>query len=109
MYFGLAEQLREMRADVLQAVYAKHPERFAGRPPEPPKAPAAAWINAPAPDGPLVPAQCEDGLPALIALTGSAIRCAAVRPRGTSISGSAGQRGRLRPAARARRRGTRDA
>ncbi|MET7931841.1 IS3 family transposase [Streptomyces sp. NPDC005349] len=53
VHFGLAEQLREMRADVLQAVYAKHPERFVRKPPEPPKVPAAAWINKPAPDGPL--------------------------------------------------------
>ncbi|MEU6541243.1 DDE-type integrase/transposase/recombinase [Streptomyces sp. NPDC047000] len=28
VHFGLAGQLREMRADVLWAVYAKHPERF---------------------------------------------------------------------------------
>ena len=41
VHFGLAEQLREMRADVLQAVYAKHPERFVRKPPEPPKVPAA--------------------------------------------------------------------
>ena len=53
VHFGLAGQLREMRADVLQAVYAKHPERFVRKPPEPPKLPAAAWINKPAPDGPL--------------------------------------------------------
>uniref|UniRef100_A0AAU1ULL0 IS3 family transposase n=1 Tax=Streptomyces sp. NBC_00119 TaxID=2975659 RepID=A0AAU1ULL0_9ACTN len=57
VHFGLAEQLREMRADVLQAVYAKHPERFVRKPPEPPKVPATAWINQPAPDGPLIPAQ----------------------------------------------------
>ncbi|MFE2611766.1 hypothetical protein ACFXDI_52835, partial [Streptomyces mirabilis] len=57
VHFGLAEQLREMRADVLQAVYAKHPELFVRKPPEPPKLPAAAWINQPAPDGPLIPAQ----------------------------------------------------
>ncbi|QDN85814.1 transposase family protein [Streptomyces sp. RLB3-6] len=57
VHFGLAEHLREMRADVLQAVYAKHPERFVRKPPEPPKLPAAAWINQPAPDGPLIPAQ----------------------------------------------------
>ncbi|MFF7183415.1 hypothetical protein [Streptomyces sp. NPDC008121] len=57
VHFGLAEQLREMRADVLQAVYAKHPERLVRKPPEPPKVPAAAWINQSAPDGPLTPAQ----------------------------------------------------
>lgn len=57
VHFGLAEQLREMRADVLQAAYAKHPERFICKPPEPPKLPATAWINKPPPDGPLIPAQ----------------------------------------------------
>ena len=31
--------------NVLQAVYVKHPERFVRKPPEPPKLPAAAWIN----------------------------------------------------------------
>lgn len=57
VHFGLAGQLREMRADVLRAVCAKHPERFVCKPPEPPKVPAAAWINKPAPDGPLISAQ----------------------------------------------------
>ncbi|MEU0823191.1 IS3 family transposase [Streptomyces mirabilis] len=57
VHFGLAEQLREMRADVLQAVYAKHPERFVRKRPEPPELPAAAWINKPATAGPLIPAQ----------------------------------------------------
>ncbi|WP_394815966.1 IS3 family transposase [Streptomyces gibsoniae] len=47
VHFGLAEQLREMRADVLDAVYAKHPERFVRKAPEPPKLPRAAWINKP--------------------------------------------------------------
>jgi putative transposase len=57
VHFGLAEQLREMRAGVLRAVYATHPERFVRKPPEPPKVPAAAWINQPAADDPLIPAQ----------------------------------------------------
>lgn len=47
VHFGLSEQLRDMRADVLDAVYQKHPERFVRKPPEPPKLPAAAWINKP--------------------------------------------------------------
>ena len=47
MYFGLADQLREMRADTLDAVYQQHPERFVRRPPEPPRLPEAAWINKP--------------------------------------------------------------
>jgi putative transposase len=47
VHFGLAEELREMRADVLDAVYARHPERFVRKAPEPPKLPKAAWINPP--------------------------------------------------------------
>jgi putative transposase len=60
VHFGLAEQLREMRADVLDAVYAKHPERFVRKAPEPPKLPQAAWINKPdhpRPDEQTMPAQ----------------------------------------------------
>lgn len=60
VHFGHAEQLREMRADVLASVYQQHPERFVRRPPEPPKLPAAAWINKPAeprPDDQMIPAQ----------------------------------------------------
>jgi putative transposase len=47
VHFGLAEQLREMRADVLADVYRQHPERFVRKPPEPPKLPDAVWINKP--------------------------------------------------------------
>lgn len=55
--------LREMRADVLDAVYQKHPERFVRKPPEPPeppKLPEAVWINKPdepRPDDPTIPTQ----------------------------------------------------
>nr|WP_308114701.1 IS3 family transposase [Streptomyces sp. ISL-12] len=56
VHFGLAEQLREMRADVLRAVYERHPERFVRKPPEPPKLPETVWINKPK-DDPLIPAQ----------------------------------------------------
>ncbi|MGW7601538.1 hypothetical protein [Streptomyces antimycoticus] len=59
VHFGL-EQLREMRADVLDSVYAKHPERFVRKAPEPPKLPAAAGINKPdqpRPDDQTIPAQ----------------------------------------------------
>ncbi|MCX4648090.1 hypothetical protein [Streptomyces sp. NBC_01446] len=76
VHFGLADQLREMRADVLAggdhgrllprrlhpvgrhadpgargagpSVYRQHPERFVRAAPEPPKLPEAAWINKPA-------------------------------------------------------------
>jgi putative transposase len=47
VHFGLAEQLREMRADVLADVYRQHPERFVRKKPEPPKLPEAVWINKP--------------------------------------------------------------
>lgn len=60
VHFGLAEQLREMRADVLDTAYQQHPERFVRKPPEPPKLPEAAWINKPADphhDDQTIPAQ----------------------------------------------------
>ncbi|MCY0924562.1 DDE-type integrase/transposase/recombinase, partial [Streptomyces sp. H27-G5] len=60
VHFGLAEQLREMRADVLTSVYAKHPERFVRGIPEPPRLPKAAWINKPTDfqhDDQMIPAQ----------------------------------------------------
>lgn len=60
VHFGLAEQLREMRADVLAGVYQKHPERFVRKAPEPPKLPTAAWINKPTDfqyDDQMIPAQ----------------------------------------------------
>jgi putative transposase len=47
VHFGLADKLREIRADVLTAVYEQHPERFVRKPPEPPQLPEAAWINRP--------------------------------------------------------------
>lgn len=47
VHFGLADQLREMHADVLTSVYRQHPERFVRGAPEPPKLPGAAWINKP--------------------------------------------------------------
>ncbi|MCC9704387.1 hypothetical protein E4N62_03365 [Streptomyces sp. MNU76] len=60
VHFGLADQLREMHADVLTSVYRQHPERFVRGAPEPPKPPGAAWINKP-PDlrhnGQTIPAQ----------------------------------------------------
>lgn len=60
VHFGRAEQLREMRADVLDAVYAKHPERFVRKAPGPQKLLEAAWINKPGhprPDDQTIPAQ----------------------------------------------------
>jgi putative transposase len=39
--------VRAQRADVLDAAYAAHPERFVRKPPEPPALPTAVWINEP--------------------------------------------------------------
>ena len=42
-----AELVRARRADVLDAAYAAHPERFVRKPPTPPELPTVAWINEP--------------------------------------------------------------
>ncbi len=44
---GRAEQVRQVRAQVLQAAYVAHPERFVRQAPVPPALPGAAWINPP--------------------------------------------------------------
>jgi putative transposase len=52
VHFGEVLEIRTKRATVLQAAYARNPERF-GRPPEPPKLPEVAWINPPDQAAPL--------------------------------------------------------
>lgn len=47
VHHGLAEDMRRLRADVLVAAFAEHPNRFKGQCPQPPKLPTAAWINPP--------------------------------------------------------------
>jgi len=47
VHHGRAEAVHAARAEVLDAVYAAHPERFVRRPPAPPKLPKPAWINPP--------------------------------------------------------------
>jgi putative transposase len=47
VHYGLAEQVRDKRAAILDTAYADHPERFVRKPPEPPKLPTSAWINKP--------------------------------------------------------------
>jgi putative transposase len=47
VHHGLAEHTHTERARVLEAAYARTPERFVHRPPTPPALPAAAWINKP--------------------------------------------------------------
>ena len=32
---------------VLEGAYAAHPERFVGKPPQPPRLPEQVWINKP--------------------------------------------------------------
>ena len=50
VHHDLADAVRDKRAFVLAEAYAQHPERFPGRPPEPPKIPETAWINKPSPE-----------------------------------------------------------
>ena len=47
VHHGQAPELRAARADVLDAAYQRHPERFVRKPPAPPELPTAAWINKP--------------------------------------------------------------
>ena len=47
VHHGQARQLHHARAGVLQAAYARNPERFVRKPPAPPELPTAAWINKP--------------------------------------------------------------
>ncbi len=48
VHHGTAPELHQLRADVLNAAYRQHPERFVRKPPAPPELPTAAWINKPA-------------------------------------------------------------
>lgn len=47
VHYGRAKAVRERRAEVLNAAYAAHPERFVRKAPEPPALPTLAWINKP--------------------------------------------------------------
>ncbi len=47
VHHGHAEQITLARGAVLDAAYAAHPERFVGKPPQPPRLPEAVWINKP--------------------------------------------------------------
>ena len=42
-----AEQVRNLRQKTLDMAYAAHPERFVGKPPQPPALPTEVWINPP--------------------------------------------------------------
>jgi putative transposase len=47
VHYGRATDLHAARARVLEAAYARNPERFVRKPPVPPELPTAAWINKP--------------------------------------------------------------
>ena len=47
VHHGQAKQLHAARAEVLNAAYARNPERFVRKLPAPPELPTAAWINKP--------------------------------------------------------------
>jgi putative transposase len=47
VHYGRAEQVTSARAQVLDGAYAAHPERFARKPPQPPRLPEQVWINKP--------------------------------------------------------------
>jgi putative transposase len=49
-HYGRAELVRAQRAQILNAAYAEHPERFVHKPPAPPALPTAVWINEPKED-----------------------------------------------------------
>jgi putative transposase len=48
VHYGLAEEKRQKRAEVLDLAFARHPERFPHGRPQPKSVPAAVWINPPA-------------------------------------------------------------
>jgi putative transposase len=48
VHHGHAKQLHAARGVVLDAAYARNPERFVRKPPVPPELPVAVWINKPA-------------------------------------------------------------
>jgi putative transposase len=49
VHFGFAQDVRNMRSDVLRTAYENHPERFVKTIPVPPSLPEAVWINKPKP------------------------------------------------------------
>jgi putative transposase len=47
VHHGLAQRVREYRAEILADAHRRHPERFVNKHPEPPALPEQAWINKP--------------------------------------------------------------
>ena len=52
VHYGRAEAVQAQRAEVLDAAYQAHRERFVNKPPTPPPLPQTAWINKPKEDTP---------------------------------------------------------
>jgi putative transposase len=50
VHYGLAEQIIEVRSQVLKTAFLEHPNRFKGNVPKPLALPKAAWINKPSTD-----------------------------------------------------------
>ncbi len=50
VHYGLAEQINEVRSQVLKTAFLEHPNRFKGNVPKPLALPKAAWINKPSTD-----------------------------------------------------------
>jgi putative transposase len=47
VHYGRAAAVQACRAQILDAAYHAHPERFVRKPPAPPKLPGTSWINRP--------------------------------------------------------------
>lgn len=47
VHYGRTDHIVKERSRVLKTAFEKHPERFKGKVPEPPRLPQAAWINQP--------------------------------------------------------------
>jgi putative transposase len=47
LHYGMASEIIEQRQNVLDAAYARNPERFTHARPVHPPQPTAAWINPP--------------------------------------------------------------
>ncbi len=47
VHYGQADQIYAARQTILDSAFAKHPERFVKKPPQPPPKPIAVWINQP--------------------------------------------------------------
>lgn len=47
VHHGQAQQLHAARSRVLEAAFARNPERFVRKQPMPPELPTTAWINKP--------------------------------------------------------------